>query len=160
MFPLRSSPDCANTTRSIVKKMKCTSWRKKQRSWSTKAMLAYWSGKNVYPICDFHTFKATLEATFYSSGHLTMAGWLCKGINSCWHRRWGKSILSQEEWGWKAAQLPFSQLNHTTSLLVRKNCHSLARSWTHMWTLQGCMTFLGESYRYVYSFQIGHQQTK
>lgn len=52
MFPLRSNPNCANTTRWIVKKMKCTSWWKKQWSWSAKAMLAYWSRKNMYPICD------------------------------------------------------------------------------------------------------------
>ena len=51
MFPLCSSSNCANTTRSIVKKMKCCAWRKRQRSWSAKAMLAYWSRKNLYPTC-------------------------------------------------------------------------------------------------------------
>lgn len=53
MFPLSSSSNCANATiRSIVKKKKCTSWRKKQQSWSGKAMFAYWSRKNLYPICN------------------------------------------------------------------------------------------------------------
>lgn len=155
--------------------MTYTSRRKEEGSWSMKTVLTSWSRENLYPISSTHS-----KTTKFTASHLQIVFigdyFVFQQIQSedCWLAVKGdKGLLGQEIilYGEKVSCKRENGAESNPASLQPAEPHQVTSSkgkWSFtcqiltpsMWTLQRLMIFLEDIYRYVCSFQIGHQQTK